>query len=66
MLETHYGIQADTACNGQIGVEMYLKRLNKLCMCSMRTYRLILMDLSMPVLSGEDAAKEILKFMRHV
>jgi CheY-like chemotaxis protein len=42
---------------------MYKNLLKKECGCKYRTYRLILMDLSMPVMDGDIAAAIILKSM---
>ena len=46
-------------------MDLYLERLKLPCQCSVRVFKLILMDLSMPVMGGEKASEEILKFMRH-
>lgn len=43
-------ISVDKAMNGQEAVEMYKRNLNKIC-CSKR-YKLILMDLNMPIMDG--------------
>ena len=64
MLKNHFNIDVDKANNGQIAVDMFRQRLSKRCKCPVRTYRLILMDLSMPVLNGEDASEAILKLIR--
>ncbi len=46
-----WGLQVDWAENGQSAVEM----------CQTRAYELVLMDLSMPVMNGLEATREILK-----
>lgn len=43
---------------------MFRAKLAKKCGCTLRAYRLILMDLSMPVLSGEKAAEGILDLVK--
>lgn len=65
MLSTKFNIVADTASNGKIATEKYIERLSRQCNCPNRTYKLILMDLSMPIMNGEIASAEILKYMRH-
>ena len=64
MLKNHFNIDVHKASNGQIAVDMFKQRLAKPCRCAAKTYRLILMDLSMPVLSGEEASKAILKLLQ--
>ena len=64
MLKNHFDIDVDKAGNGLIAVDMFKKRLAKPCKCATKAYRLILMDLSMPVLNGEDASEAILKLVR--
>ena len=63
MLKSEYKVPADTAINGKIALDMYKKALNKECGCSKRVYPLIIMDLGMPVIGGEEASEEILKLM---
>ena len=63
MLKNHFNIDVDKAQNGQIAVDMFKQRLSKPCRCAAKTYRLILMDLSMPVLGGEEASQAIFKLI---
>ena len=65
MISNHFNIDVATASNGKIAVEMYRECLSKPCQCSLRAFKLILMDLSMPVMNGDKASSEILKLMRH-
>ena len=53
------------AFNGKDALKMYQDMIDKTenCKCIYRTYRLILMDLSMPVMDGSEASKKILKAM---
>ena len=39
---------------------MYTEGFEKACQCNLRTYRLIFMDLNMPVMDGQEASKIIL------
>ena len=56
------GLQADEALNGLLGVEKVVEKLSKPC-CN-KMYRLILMDLQMPVMGGFDSATKILEILR--
>ena len=58
-LETHYPYEIFGAENGQIAVQMFEESMNKQCGCPNRTFRLIFMDINMPVLGGIEAATEI-------
>ena len=46
----------DEAVNGKIALDMYKERFEKKCGCSDRTYKLIIMDLQMPVMGGLEAS----------
>lgn len=59
LLRTTYNIQIERAENGKIGVEAYEANATKKC-C--KTYfKLIFMDIQMPVMNGYESAKGILK-----
>ena len=58
-----YNIEVDTAENGAIAVQMYRQSAQKICQCDNRAYRLILMDLNMPVMDGIEATTQILRIM---
>ena len=61
MLRNFFLIEAvDQASNGKQAVDMFTQLLSKPCGCRFRTYILVLMDLSMPVMNGHDATKLIL------
>lgn len=46
-----------------MAVDMYTKKLAKTCNCPFRTYKLIIMDIGMPVMDGKQASKIILSKM---
>ena len=54
-------IDIDVAWNGQEAVELYEKNLLKECKNSecKRIYKLIIMDIGMPIKDGYEASKEI-------
>lgn len=54
-------IEIDVAWNGQEAVELYEKNLVKECNNSecKRLYKLIIMEIGMPVKDGYEASKEI-------
>ena len=58
ILKNSAGISIDRAENGKIGVDMYAANATKKC-CK-TYYRLVLMDINMPVMDGCQATKEIL------
>eukprot|EP00826_Nyctotherus_ovalis_P039356 TRINITY_DN3782_c0_g4_i6.p1 TRINITY_DN3782_c0_g4~~TRINITY_DN3782_c0_g4_i6.p1 ORF type:complete len:744 (+),score=180.37 TRINITY_DN3782_c0_g4_i6:35-2233(+) len=51
------GLQADVAMNGKIAIETMLKRKEKCKVC--RGYRLVFMDINMPVMNGIVAMSKI-------
>jgi CheY-like chemotaxis protein len=64
MIEEHYGIQIEIATNGKEACDLYEEALKKPCKCTSRTYKLIIMDLGMPVMNGQDASRFILAMMK--
>ena len=49
------------AQNGKIAVDKFKEGVNKSCKCKDRAFKLVLMDIQMPVKDGIDATKEIMK-----
>lgn len=66
MLKDKFDLDIEKAENGAIALQKYQEALNKPCGCVLRTFRLIIMDLGMPVMSGEEASEKILKLEREV
>ena len=64
MLENKFAEIADTAENGQIALLKYQASINHPCNCPNRTYKLIFMDIAMPVMNGIEATKRILELER--
>ena len=56
-----FKLGADCAENGQECINMIKAKQEKNCNCSKSKYKLILMDITMPVMDGIEAAKNIQK-----
>ena len=52
MIIDNFNIQVDEAYNGEVDLQMFQDKFDKQCGCINRTYRLILMDIQMPVMDG--------------
>ena len=59
----HFKLEADFAENGQECLNMIKKKQEKNCGCSKSKYKLILMDITMPIMDGIEAAKNIQKLI---
>lgn len=56
MIRMHYGLEPEIAVNGSVAVDMYKASLEKECQCVDRSYKLIFMDVQMPVMDGLEAS----------
>ena len=59
MLTTYFGIEPVSVYNGQQAVDLFTQRSRRECKCSNRCFKLVLMDIQMPVLNGLEAAERI-------
>ena len=64
MIIDNYNIEVDEACNGEVAVQMFQEKFDLSCGCINRTYRLILMDIQMPVMDGYESSTNIIKIIR--
>ena len=55
MITANYKIPVETAMNGKLAVDLYADAVKSKCGCNFRVPRLIIMDLGMPVMGGEEA-----------
>ena len=58
-----FKLQADTAENGQECIKMIKEKIQKSCKCDKNKYKIIFMDITMPVMDGIEAAKNIQKMI---
>ena len=58
-----FKLQADSAENGQECLNMIKAKQEKNCNCSKNKYKIILMDITMPIMDGIEAAKNIQKMI---
>ena len=63
MINETFNVPVETAINGKIAVDMYQEAISKQCGCDKRAFRVIIMDIGMPVMGGEEATEHILKLM---
>ena len=56
MIKENFILDIDQAANGKIGFEMFKKGIEKPCGCENRAYKLVFMDLQMPVMGGIESA----------
>ena len=60
LIKDYFDIDIEQCANGAEAVEMYREGFERPCKCNLRAYRLIFMDLNMPVMDGKEASKKIL------
>ena len=58
-----FKLQADSAENGQECLNMIKAKQEKNCTCPKNKYKIILMDITMPIMDGIEAAKNIQKMI---
>ena len=56
MIKENFMLDVEEAINGKIGYEMFKKGFDKPCGCEDRAYKLVFMDLQMPVMGGVESA----------
>ena len=60
-----YPFQYDEATSGAMAIDLIQKSLLKECNCKNRTYKLIFMDIQMPLMEGTEATERILKLFKN-
>ena len=65
MIIDNFNIQVDEAYNGEVDLQMFQDKFDKQCGCINRTYRLILMDIQMPVMYGIESSMNITKIVKN-
>ena len=64
MILDNYNIEVDEAYNGEVALQMFKYKFELPCGCINRAYRLILMDIQMPVMDGIESPTTIIKIIR--
>ena len=59
----HFKLEADCAENGQECLNKIKEKQEKKCNCQKNKYKIILMDITMPIMDGIEAAKNIQKLI---
>jgi CheY-like chemotaxis protein len=57
MIKENFELEIEEGCNGQVAVDKYREGFNRDCGCPNRAYKLIFMDLQMPVMGGIEASR---------
>jgi CheY-like chemotaxis protein len=57
LTEEEFKVFPETAINGQIAVDLYKEGYKKVCKCKNRAFKLIIMDIQMPVMNGIQASR---------
>ena len=56
MIKDNFMLDIEEAPNGKIGYEMFKEGFDKPCGCENRAYKLVFMDLQMPIMDGIESA----------
>ena len=56
MIKENFMLDIEEAPNGKIGYEMFKEGFDKQCGCEDRAYKLVFMDLQMPIMGGIESA----------
>jgi CheY-like chemotaxis protein len=64
MILENFQMGVDEAINGKIALDMFKEGYERKCNCVDRAYKLIIMDLQMPVMGGIEASREIIKLVK--
>ena len=65
LIKHNYHLDIDDAPDGKVALEKFEQGLSKPCGCINRAYRLIFMDIGMPVMDGIESSKRILKLIKN-
>ena len=61
MIKDNFHLDVEQALNGQLAVDAYKEGFDRPCGCENRAYKLIFMDVSMPVMGGIEASRLIME-----
>ena len=64
MIEESFNMGVTEALDGHIAVDLFKAGLDKPCKCPNRAFKLIFMDMSMPVMGGLEASKAIFEMLK--
>ena len=64
LIKQNYGLDIDESSDGKVAFEKFEEGFNQPCRCINRTYRLIFMDIGMPVMDGIESSKKINKLLK--
>lgn len=66
LIKENFDIDVEDASNGAIALQKYKDGYNKPCGCPDRAYKVIFMDLQMPVMGGVEASRKIMSLVKEV